>query len=96
MSSRPRGAGAVRGRRQRGNSAPRAALHAKPGELIATGLRVEQSEYMKAHAAAEAAGLSLSGYIRELIRRDEVDKTGRPLWAEPAAEQLAADTETAA
>lgn len=51
---------------------------------------------MKAHAAAEAAGLSLSGYIRELIRRDEVDKTGRPLWAEPAAEQLAAGAEPAA
>ena len=50
---------------------------------------------MKAHKAAAAAGLSLHGYIRELIRRDQVDEeTGRPLWVDPpAVEQLIADTD---
>lgn len=27
--------------------------------------------------------MSLSGYLAELVRRDEVDETGRPLWAPP-------------
>lgn len=83
-----RGSGAVRGRRQRGNSVPRSVKSAKPGELIATGFRLEFNEYMKAHTAAEAAGLSLSGYFAELVRRDEVDERGRPTWAEPVPEQL--------
>lgn len=90
--------GAPRGGRQRGNSLPRAAQHAKPGDLISCGLRVELAEYMKAHKAAAEAGLSLHGYIRELIRRDQVDEeTGRPLWVEPpAAEQLTANADNPA
>ncbi|MFL6057120.1 MAG: hypothetical protein ACJ72W_30110 [Actinoallomurus sp.] len=80
----------MRGRRQRGNSMPRAAKTAKPGELIATGLRLDGAEYTKAHIAAAAAGLSLSGYIAALVRQDQVDENGRPLWADPGPEQLTA------
>jgi hypothetical protein len=68
---------------------------AQPGDLVATGFRLEFSEYLKAHTAAEAAGLSLSGYLAELVRRDEVDQDGRPLWADPAPEQLTADSSAA-
>lgn len=83
-----RSPGAMRGRRQRRNSVPRSVARARPGKLIATGMRLELTEYLKAHTAAEAAGPSLSGYVAELARRDQVDEHGRPLWADPAPEQL--------
>lgn len=55
---------------------PRAAERAKPGEMVATGLRLELEDYLKAHRAAEAAGLSLNGYIAALVSRDTVDENG--------------------
>ena len=83
---------ALRGRRQRGNSAPRTNLaQVDPDALIQTGFRLRGSEYIRAHQAAEAAGLSLSGYIGALINRDQVDENGRPLWAEPDSDQLSFD-----
>ena len=36
---------------------------------------------------AEKAGLSASRYVALLISRDEVDGTGRPVWAPQAAPQ---------
>ena len=97
-AARQPGSGAVRGKRQNGNSVPRAARArtARPGELIATGARLDGAEYNKAHLAAKAAGISLSMYIATLIRRDKVDRNGRPLWADNASEQLTTEGETAA
>ena len=34
-------------------------------------------------ARARAAELSYSDYVRELVRRDQVDANGRPEWAAP-------------
>jgi hypothetical protein len=76
---------------------PRAAARAKPGEMVATGLRLELEDYLKAHRAAEAAGLSLNGYIAALVSRDTVDENGCPTWAETPPEQLTTEaTEPAA
>jgi hypothetical protein len=53
-----------------------------PDSTISTGVRLKVTEYARAHAAARAAGLSLAGYIAELINHDEIDEeTGRPIWA---------------
>lgn len=38
-------------------------------------------DHEKAHAAAAALDLSLSGYLAVLVHRDELDANGRPLWA---------------
>jgi hypothetical protein len=35
----------------------------------------------KARTAAAEAGLSLGGYLERLIAADEVDESGRPVWA---------------
>jgi hypothetical protein len=32
-------------------------------------------------ARAEAAGLTMNDYVVELVRRDEVDANGCPVWA---------------
>jgi hypothetical protein len=82
--------GAVRGKRQHGIG-PRVDVEQKTKDrgLIQTSARLTEDEYTKGHAAAAGAGLSFSGYIAMLIRRDEVDEEGRPLWAEEfGAEQL--------
>ncbi|MEU3084099.1 MULTISPECIES: hypothetical protein [Streptomyces albidoflavus group] len=34
-----------------------------------------------AYANAKAAGVSMSKYIAELVRRDQLDDAGRPVWA---------------
>lgn len=37
-------------------------------------------------ARAQLAGLSYSEYVMDLLRREPVDETGRPLWAAPASD----------
>lgn len=44
-------------------------------------LRWTESDRQLVKAKAEAAGLTMNDYLVELARRDEVDETGRPLWA---------------
>jgi len=90
MSEAKRGRGAVRGKHQRRDVVSRTVKTAKPGELIATGFRLDGADYVKAHSAAAAAGLSLSGYFTALVRQDRVDENGRPLWADAAPELLTA------
>jgi len=41
---------------------------------------IDERELMKKRAAA--AGLTLMDYLLELARRDEVDASGRPVWAD--------------
>lgn len=80
--------GGVRGRRQGGKQAPRSREGAPRSGLVQAGLRLTAEEYEKAHAAAAAADLSFAAYLGVLIRRDELDERGRPLWAENASEYL--------
>lgn len=79
--------GAPRGTRQSGGG-PRATDDNRAA--LYTGTRLTRAEHAKAHKAAAALDLSLSGYLAELVRRDEIDDTGRPLWApaEPVPDQL--------
>ncbi len=74
------GTGAQRGIRQNGNSGPR---RAQPTGSTAKAVAVMPVElWQRAHRAAEHADLSLSGYLAELVARDEVDPvSGAPLWA---------------
>lgn len=48
--------------------------------------KVAPEVHTKAYEAAAAAGLSVGLYIETLILRDEVDKHGRPLWADELPE----------
>jgi hypothetical protein len=72
--------GAPHGRRQSG-SGPRAEQTPDRTSYY-SGVRLKPGAYHKAHQAAEALNLSLSGYLAELVERDQVDDDGRPLWAE--------------
>ena len=38
----------------------------------------------RAHAIADALGVSLSRYLEQLIERDPLDEHGRPVWAAEA------------
>ncbi|GAB3278217.1 hypothetical protein GCM10027589_04210 [Actinocorallia lasiicapitis] len=85
--------GAQRGRRQHG-AGPRVDVEQstrppKQRGLIQTSARLDEEEYLKAHTAAKAAGISFAAFIGMLIRRCEVDENGRPLWADEAQAQLA-------
>ncbi|WP_326655609.1 hypothetical protein [Streptomyces sp. NBC_01750] len=40
--------------------------------------------HAQAYENAKAAGVSMGRYIAELIRRDQVDDNGRPVWAAEA------------
>lgn len=75
------GTGATRGVRQRGNSGPRQTP--RQGATTAKAVAVMPVDlWRRAHAAAEMAGMSLSGYLSELVARDELDPlTGAPAWA---------------
>ncbi len=76
--------GAPHGQPQAGGG-PRAVT--VPGrKSIYTGVRLRTEDHAKAHQAAAALGLSLSGYVAELVRRDEVDDEGRPTWADPGSQ----------
>ena len=53
-----------------------------PGrKSVYTGVRLRSEDHEKAHAAAAALDMSLSGYLATLVRRDELDAHGRPVWA---------------
>ncbi|RJK92532.1 hypothetical protein D5H78_18825 [Vallicoccus soli] len=47
-------------------------------------MRWTEEERQVVKARADAAGLTMNDYLVELVRRDEVDRDGRPVWAEPA------------
>ncbi|MFF3460483.1 hypothetical protein ACFYXH_40635 [Streptomyces sp. NPDC002730] len=40
--------------------------------------------HAQAYENAKAAGVSMGRYLAELIRRDQVDDNGRPVWAAEA------------
>jgi hypothetical protein len=84
--------GAPRGRPQRGNE-PRIDPHSRT--KVGINFPLDPDDYIKARDAAAAAGISMREYFRQLIRRDVVDETGRPVWANPAPEQLTADSDAA-
>lgn len=52
----------------------------EPVELM--GVSVAAAVKARARATAQAADVSLSAYIEELIKRDQLDEIGRPCWAE--------------
>jgi len=43
--------------------------------------RVPVCTKARANATADALGITMGQYIELLIERDELDATGRPLWA---------------
>ena len=45
--------------------------------------RVDEPSWSKANKAADAAGISMSAYIQDLIDRDEIDSNGCPIWRTP-------------
>lgn len=45
--------------------------------------RVDEPLWSKANKAADAAGISVSAYIQNLIDRDEMDSNGCPVWRTP-------------
>ncbi len=75
------GRGAPRGQRQT-VAGPRAVTNGRTSIRTVTSL--DPDSYHKAHLAAEQLGISVSGYLATLVRRDAVDATGRPVWAQPA------------
>lgn len=53
--------------------------------------RVDERSWSKANKAADAAGISVSAYIQDLIDRDEMDANGCPVrraLSEPEREAL--------
>lgn len=48
---------------------------------------VTPDEATKALKAANATGLSFAGLVNELIRRMDVDRHGRPAWADELHQQ---------
>lgn len=67
------------GQRKKGNAPPppAAPLSAKRRTLQS---RVTYDQHAKAHAAAEALGISVSALLAELIDRMDVDEHGHPGW----------------
>ncbi len=45
---------------------------------------VDTETHAQAKAAAFAGGMSLGLYLAELIKRDQLDHEGRPVWADSA------------
>lgn len=74
------GKGAPLGKPQAGGG-PRA-VAADGRKSIPAVTRLEPEDHRKAHRAAAAAGLSLSGYLAELVRRDVLDENDCPRWAQ--------------
>jgi hypothetical protein len=48
----------------------------------------------RAHAIADALGVSLSRYLEQLIERDQLDQYGRPIWAAEAGLLREKNTDT--
>lgn len=61
---------AIPGRPRRKRGVPRVPLRA----------RVEPETLDRVYAVAEALGVSLTAYVEELIRHDQLDERGRPVW----------------
>jgi hypothetical protein len=61
---------AIKGRQQRAGVARNERLH----------VRVDPALRMKAEKAAAVLGISLAAYVDQLLAREEVDETGRPVW----------------
>lgn len=49
--------------------------------LVRLSPMVPADVHATAYANAKAAGVSMGKYLAELIRRDQVDETGTPVWA---------------
>ncbi len=54
----------------------------RPAATATIYARVDPDAHAKAHAAAAALGVSVAAYVEQLLARDEVDETGRPVWWE--------------
>ena len=52
------------------------------GATVILQARVAPDTRDRAHRAAAALGVSMAAYIEQLLLRDELDDTGRPVWAE--------------
>ena len=61
---------AIQGRRQRRKVADTVELRA----------RVKPDNFVKAHEAAAALGISMAAYVDALLSREELDERGRPSW----------------
>jgi hypothetical protein len=61
---------AIPGRPRRKRGVPRVPLRA----------RVEPETLDRVYAVAEVLGVSLTAYVEELIRHDQLDEHGRPVW----------------
>jgi hypothetical protein len=51
------------------------------GQRKALYAQITAEHHTKASQAAQAMGISLGAYVDLVLARDEVDATGRPLWA---------------
>jgi hypothetical protein len=65
--------------RQRGNEAKYDPENPTPGPYRPTAF-FPPDLAVKVTAAADALGISVSGLLRELVRRMPVDEHGRPIW----------------
>ncbi len=74
------------GTRQRYNPNPAGGRTPGVPRRVGVTVRLELSEHEKLHAAADALGTSLSVIMTELVRRLELDDTGRPSWAPAPAD----------
>lgn len=52
--------------------------------LVRLSPMVPADVHKTAYDNAKAAGVSVGKYLAELIRRDQVDETGAPVWARDA------------
>ena len=50
-------------------------------EALAKRLHDQTKGETPARARAAAAGLTVNDYLTELVKRDDVDARGRPVWA---------------
>ncbi|WP_432497835.1 toxin-antitoxin system HicB family antitoxin [Kineococcus auxinigenes] len=51
-------------------------------------MRVNEEAHEKAARAAAALGLTMAAYFEHLLRREELDESGRPLWWSQHQEEL--------
>ncbi|WP_330469320.1 type II toxin-antitoxin system HicB family antitoxin (plasmid) [Streptomyces longwoodensis] len=53
-------------------------------KLVRLSPLVPPEVHARAFANAKASGVTMGKYIAELIRRDQLDQSGRPVWASEA------------
>ncbi|MDF4254673.1 hypothetical protein [Streptomyces sp. WMMB303] len=78
--SRPYGSRDVRDREY----VPPVADSKSKRKLVRLSPLVPREAHARAFANAKASGVSMSKYIAELILRDQLDDSGRPVWAREA------------